>query len=285
MGKYFKEDNNQRVSKVLRSVDVALLAEKSIRLAQKPNPFQAIQQLYQRSKPYIDKIPGFFKPFQAAGKALVGTSRIEPLSTNQLPEAGKLESSIGKAIVSRGVEVYGGVPKLNELSRLLEKFIGPSAKYLNFFEAILGAEKIVHPRINQILDKHYLITATAPNGDVRQISPQLKDLLKGRDSNGIIHLRGDLTPQFTDQNITEIVNDMKQLDGIAQEWASFKLKAPLATLATWSGYTTVRHRNSPDSMKSEQKSNEAAKPTSATHDLPPQEAMKKYKEGLRSEKK
>jgi len=221
MGKYFKEDNNQRVAKVSK-LDIEALAERSIRTAASIPPI-------------VKQMGGKLKGL--GGKIL--NKILKPTTLENRPgllpgELGYSSGGVTKAIQpgkAPGAYAAGSfIPGAQGVSKLL-KFIpgvGPTlSKILQHADFVTSGEKYFG-EVNRLLGQRYLITDlnAAPPAPT-EIRLTLRQILEGLNSEGIVSIANrDLV--FTEANIKAILADMQSLDKYAQKW--FKIKTNAAAL-------------------------------------------------------
>lgn len=261
MGKYFKEDNNQRVSKA--SLDVEALAEKAIRTA---GPV---------------KIPPFMKQmgtgaWQIAGKVWHLTDPLlkKLLRQTKVEDATQiLENELGGAIPNLGIfksikpgtapTAYGRgtfMPYAKGVSKVLNFIPGwgsAAANIINRLEIITGFEQYGGIIPKTLAKKYTFDNVTDPNKP-QKITRNLRQILEALNSEGQV-IMGDLKLEFPLTVAAEILKDMQTLDKQAVKWAKIKALAASLGIGIPAAIIQYESRTNPDNVRRRKESEEAGK--------------------------
>jgi len=229
MGKYFKEDNNKRVSKA--SLDVEALAEKAIRTAGPITVPPIVKQMAGRAGQGLGKLWNVANPLW---QKLIKQTNLENRSQGLIPgELGAYDPFGNAAAIQPGKApgAYSAgsfMPGAQGVSKLLNKIpgIGPTiGKILSSVDFITAGEKHF-PEVGRLLGQRYEVTDLkgGPQSTPKVIKLTLKQILDGIDANGVVTI-GERELEFSDQAIQSILGDMKKLDAYAVKWAKIKALA------------------------------------------------------------
>jgi hypothetical protein len=254
MGKYFKEYNNQRLSKT-SNLDIEALAEKVIRTAAPIPPVvkQMAGKLWNISNPLWKKI---IKP-----------TTLQSRSQGLIPgELGYSAATTGDRAIQPGKApgAYAAgsfFPGAQGVSKFLNKIPGVGstvAKIISNVDLITSGEKHL-PEVARLLGQRYRVTdLNGPNQAPYDVNLTLKQILDGLDSNGVVAI-GQRQLEFSSSNIIAILADMKKLDEYAIKWAKIKTIAGALGIGIPAAIIEYQSRTDPNRVKRREKSEEAGK--------------------------
>lgn len=258
MGKYFKEDNNKRISKA-SNLDIEALAEKAIRTAALPKiNFQGIgkglKNLWNVTNPLWNKI---IKP-----------TKLETRSQGLVPgELGYSAATTGDRAIQPGKApgAYAAgsfFPGAQGLSKFLNKIPGVGstvAKIISHVDFLTSGEKYLG-EVGKLLGQRYRVMdlVGGPNNTPQEVNLTLKMILDGLDANGVVTI-GNRQLEFSSSNILAILRDMKKLDEYAVKWAKIKALAVSLGIGIPAAINEYESRTNPDNVRRRKESEEAGK--------------------------
>lgn len=259
MGKYFKEDNNQRISKA--SLDVEALAEKAIRTAGpiKIPPF--MKQLGTGAWQFAGKVWHFTDPLL---KKLLRQTSVEDATKILENELGALDASGVFKSIKPGVAptAYGRgtfMPYAKGVSKVLNFIPGwgsTAANIINRLDIITGIEQYGGIIPKTLANKYTFDNVTDPSKP-QKITRNLRQILEALNSEGQV-IMGDLKLEFPPVVAAEILRDMQILDAQAVKWLKIKTRVPAAGAAIGFGANEIASRSDPNRIKTQQKTQQKA---------------------------
>jgi hypothetical protein len=237
MGKYFKEDNNQRFSKVSSDVNIKTLAENSIRLAN----WQSAQRFLQNVKSWASRFKSAPKPAPAPAKPkfqMPGSTRERTRLTDEV--------SLGKLRTPSATEP-GKTTYVEKLGRGVNRYVGNKDVKPGIFNQLIASltnnpviKLLSHltlsefekgrSAITQILDTAYDIPIV---GSVRTQKIELRDLLAQMiRNNNKISVNGRNIDALNAQTYEAIMADIKRLDDAAKRADLYRMIPPGAIVGT-----------------------------------------------------
>jgi len=271
MGKYFKEDNNQRVAKV-SELDIESLVERSIRTAQATGFAKWVEETAQI-------IPGAYRTIKEEAKSLEeakkrihwGESKGGATTIQQVKPSKNLTNlAQGRAMspyVSFGLDVASSlIPSLRpwaELIKLTDKFAALESKF--------GA-------LTPILETEF--TGTIQGGKAKNYT--LRQILKNMNKDGVITMGGQ-NIKFT--GAKDIYSKMVELDRIrnTDRFKKMLVALGLGTFVIGGAAIAVnRSANEPGTVKRNEELTRIQKAPKQpeVQDITSEEALKKANENL-----
>jgi hypothetical protein len=261
MGKYFKEDNNQRISKA-SNLNVEALAEKAIRTAAGPINLQGIGQAAKGIGQAAKAIWNTANPFW---QKIIKPTTLETSIGLNPGELGFIKPGGGASVIKpgkapRAYEAGSFAPWMQGLSKLLNNIPGAGkiAKAITHFDFITSGEKYM-PEVTKLLGQEYMVTDLGPGFPYAPKSTKvtLRMIVNGLDSNDVVQI-GDKQLAFDEKTALTILADMKKLDEYAVKWAKIKTVIPAAVLAV--GIPAIHKQlNTPANAKTNKDAAEAGK--------------------------
>lgn len=221
MGKYFKEDNSQRISKASKKIDVNMLALHSIKTAQAAPLEWLLGKLTKADRRALEK----------AG------ALVEEGGTWVIKNLGLVSKIINKG---QKAETLG---QSKFLQVLLE---------LSPVKGVLGLLKYLpvkqDKRIINLLKKNYEVRVSGRGGVIETKITSLDDILKQLEATGTVSVEGKKLAPQSEAVFNEILKDINQIEAYARTNKALLL-AGGAALGTGATAVVTKHSLSPEAKE------------------------------------